>query len=56
MMPEESLYEELGGGSEVPPAYVEHIGRDCHNCGAAMGQVCTNPLTGKPRKIPCALR
>ena len=48
-------YAELGGQG-VTAAYSEALGSDCSNCGAKMGELCTNPITGKPRKMPCAVR
>jgi hypothetical protein len=37
------------------PSYNSVIMRPCE-CGAAPWMMCTNPLTGSPRRAPCRVR
>lgn len=50
-------YAALGGGDgSIPAAYAQAIGHNCPTCGAGMGELCINELTGKERAAPCASR
>lgn len=51
-----SLYDELGGGRDIPAAYATAIGHTCPTCGAGIKELCINELTGKERAAPCASR
>ncbi|WP_328856859.1 hypothetical protein OG579_16825 [Williamsia herbipolensis] len=37
-------------------AYADAIDAHCEACGAEPGQLCTNPINQRPRRIPCVRR
>lgn len=55
MADHESLYEDIGSHAK-PEAYDDCGHLECEVCKAPPKKACINPITGKPRKLPCVGR